>query len=313
MESEVTKVTKLKGAENWAQWKFQTSILLRDKDALGVVNGTLARPIPSAQEPTAAQRQALTSWLKADTTAQKIIGTGVADSQLVHIMNCSARDMWQALQNLYEHKSETSIHMLQQRWYQISKEPKDDMAYHIAKLKDLAHRLHTLGEPIADSMIVTKILMTLPATYIHFITAWESSPRPERTLPNLVERLLAEESRFSHQEKGLTEALAAMKMSSKKKKKRGKPRGKKHPHSSSEAESSEKGDDEVCYNCQKPGHWANECRAKKVDRKPKGQAMVAQAALCLDESLGSSKVWYVDSGVAHHEPETLVYQPEAFR
>lgn len=79
------------------------------------------------------------------------------------------------------------------------------MASHIMKLKDLAHRLQALKEPVADSMIITKILMTLPAAYNQFITEWEFTPRIECTLPNLVENLLTKETRFSTQEKGLTE------------------------------------------------------------------------------------------------------------
>lgn len=202
MDPEVSKITKLKGAENWSQWKFQISVLLRDKIDMRVVTGHLARPAEVA-EPTDVQRRLSNFWTKEDNTAQKIIATSVADPQLVHIMNCTcAKDMWETLHNLYQQKSETSIHMLQQKWYQVTKEQKDDMASHIAKLKDLAHRLQTLGEPIADSMIITKILMTLPAAYNHFVTAWESTAQTDRTLSNLVERLLAEETRHSTQEKG---------------------------------------------------------------------------------------------------------------
>lgn len=53
-------------------------------------------------------------------------------------------------------------------------DPKNNRAAHIAKLKDLAHRFKALGEAIADSVVITKILMTLPQGYNHFITAWES-------------------------------------------------------------------------------------------------------------------------------------------
>lgn len=77
--------------------------------------------------------------------------------------------------------------MLQQKWYQVTKNSKDNMACHIAKLQDLAHQLQTLGEPISDSMIVTKILMTLPANYSHFVMAWDSTSREQRTLSNLTE------------------------------------------------------------------------------------------------------------------------------
>ncbi|CAL1677481.1 unnamed protein product [Lasius platythorax] len=89
--------------------------------------------------------------------------------------------MWQKLTSVYEQKSEASIHMLQQDWYNTTKKSSDNIATHIAKLKDIAHRLKLMGEAIADSMIITKILMTLPAGYRHFVSAWESASADGRT------------------------------------------------------------------------------------------------------------------------------------
>lgn len=78
--------------------------------------------------------------------------------------------------------------MLQQNWYSTTKKSSDDMATYIAKLENIAHRLRLMGEQIPDSMIITKILMTLPASYSHFISAWESASGGERTLENLTSR-----------------------------------------------------------------------------------------------------------------------------
>ncbi|KAL6419235.1 hypothetical protein ACFW04_011504 [Cataglyphis niger] len=74
----------------------------------------------------------------------------------------------------------------------------DDIATHIAKLEDIAHRLKLMGETIADFMVITKILMTLPTGYRNFVSAWESAPAGERTLENLKARLIiTEESRHT--------------------------------------------------------------------------------------------------------------------
>lgn len=105
--------------------------------------------------------------------------------------------------------------MLQQRWYQATKITSDSMAAHIAKIEDLAHKLRALGENMSDSIVITKILMTLPTSYNHFITAWESTSEPQRTLGNLTERLLAEEMRSDNQEDRNNEALAALNLSNK--------------------------------------------------------------------------------------------------
>ena len=89
--------------------------------------------------------------------------------------------------SLYEKKSDTSVHMLLQQWYSYQKEP--DIATHIVKLENLAHRLQTLGEKIPNQMIISKILMTLPSSFKYFISAWESTQPSERTLTNLISRL----------------------------------------------------------------------------------------------------------------------------
>lgn len=76
-----------------------------------------------------------------------------------------------AITSIYEQKSDASIHMLQQDWYNATKKSSDDIATYIAKLEDIAHRLKLMGETISDSMIITKILMTLLAGYKHFVSA----------------------------------------------------------------------------------------------------------------------------------------------
>lgn len=74
-----------------------------------------------------------------------------------------------------------SIHMLQQKWYSAMLKPSDDVAAHIARLGDVAHRLKLMGVDMKDSMVVTKILMTLLEACTHFVSAWESTGVPLRT------------------------------------------------------------------------------------------------------------------------------------
>lgn len=149
-------------------------------------------------------------WNKADAAAQKVIVTTVGEQPTLHIINCmNAAEMWQKLTSIYEQKSDANIHVLQQDWYNATKKSSDDIATHIAKLEDIAHRLKLLGETIADSMIITKILMTLPLGYKHFVNAWESAPAGERTLENLKARFITEESRHTMREDQNGNALSS--------------------------------------------------------------------------------------------------------
>lgn len=96
---------------------------------------------------------------------------------------------------MYEQKSKTSIHMLQQKYYFASKEPEDDIATYISKMQALVQQLKDLGETISDSMLMTKILMTLPENLSHFQSAWESTAADQQTIENLTNRLMVEEAR----------------------------------------------------------------------------------------------------------------------
>lgn len=188
MDSEVSRITKLKGPENWSTWKFQVRVTLKSKETWDIVDGTL--PLPASYQSAIAQ------WTKKDSIAQHIIATTVDENPLIHVMNCeSSKEIWDKLRAVYEQKSEASVHLLMQQWYASQKNPEDDIATHVARLEDLAHRLQLVGEKISDQMIITKILLTLPPPYKYFVSAWESTPAAERTLNNLVSRLTIEESR----------------------------------------------------------------------------------------------------------------------
>lgn len=54
------------------------------------------------------------------------------------------------------------------------------------------------GIETTDDAVITKFLMTLPANYDHFSSAfWNSTPTAEKTLEQLTNRLMVEEHRIN--------------------------------------------------------------------------------------------------------------------
>ena len=179
---------------------------------------------------------------------------------MLHIMNCdSARGMWLKLHEVYENQSETTKHMLQQKWFSLGRDAADDIATHIAKIKDIACRLTTFEEPVPDSMIITKILLTLPPSLKHFATAWESTGQDQRTLTNLISRLSMEEIRAAADEDIDNKAFFANTKQQKfSKGKSGKKPGK-------------------CYNCGRPGHWKMSAAPRKRCQNKMSLVQMAKA------------------------------------
>jgi hypothetical protein len=285
MENELIRIPKLKGIENWAVWKFQTRVILQSSDAWSIVDGSSAIPVQGQTIDETTFNRTLAAWKKNDSIAQRIIATTVEEKPLLHILNCkSAKDMWDKLIQVYEQKSETSIHMLMQQWYNLQMKSDDDIAIYVARLEDLAHRLEIMGEKIPDQMLITKLLMTLPPTYKYFISAWESTSSDQRTLANLISRLTAEESRMSS-ENPENVAFASTKVNWNKPVLKG-----------------------TCNYCKKPGHWIRDCKKRKAANERKAaahhdgrnEALIGEALSTVQDSEKSSEIWYLDSGATDH-------------
>ncbi|CAH0716851.1 unnamed protein product, partial [Brenthis ino] len=83
----------------------------------------------------------------------------------------------------------------QQRFFALKFEDDMSVADFISKVQEQQQTLKRLGEAVTDRMAMSKIIMSLPLKYAHFVSAWESCAEEKQTLDNLTARLLVEEER----------------------------------------------------------------------------------------------------------------------
>lgn len=296
-----TPVVILKGKSNWSVWKFRTSILLAAKGCMDVVNEEF--------DPEGKPKKAFDAWQKHDFEARDIIANRMEDGPVKHILLCNtAYEMWQKLLAIYEQKSEVSLYKANENFMSYKYEHKG-IAHHITTIEYLANELSEAGDTVSDSMLISKVLMTLPKEYRHFVSAWGSTDKEKQTLTELTARLLIEEGMWSKPSTGSDESAALSATSD------NGAKGSKYctfckveSHWNSECMNKSNGDPGVmeCFYCKKPGHMKKDCRilkAKEEKKKKSGSANVAEAfitlALCNSETVDSDK-WYLDSGASEH-------------
>lgn len=241
-------VERLSDIENFQIWKFQVNILFRSHELYEIVH----TDTPGTQHDTA--------WKKKDATAQKIIVTTIEKKPMMHIMNCNtAREMWKKICTIYERDNEQQKCSLMQSFYTLTLEKGADLASYVSKLKNIAARLEALDAKITDQMIISKIIATLPASYKHFASAWESTAKGDRTLENLTARLIAEEMRSIENKN--EEKAVAFKTSNGKCRKCHKPG---HYAKDCRTKSHTNNEEIRCFKCNKTGHMARSCNEKRT-------------------------------------------------
>lgn len=139
--SDLDKVFRLKDEKDWVLWKFQVTILLKYHEVYEYASGEITKPTDSTKTTE------ISTFKKGDIKAQRAIMTTIDKEPLLHIVNCkTAAEMWTKLQSVYEKKSETSVHYLQQRFFMYEKESNDNIATFISKLQEIVQQLADQGE-----------------------------------------------------------------------------------------------------------------------------------------------------------------------
>lgn len=280
---------QLQGIENWTAWSFKIKIILRAADLMSVIEGTSPTTEGEDRE----------KWKRKDAKAQGMLVTSISEKVMPQIVSCkTAKEIWDKLHTIYEQRGELSVHILQQKFFSIKFEENESVSQFLGRFESLLSKLKNLNAEVSQTMAITKITLSLPSQFQHFVSAWESVPAEKRTMDELTARLLIEEQRATSKH-GEEESSALVLKSAGKCFQCGKT-----GHLKKDCKSKNRGNNIHCNYCKKSNHKSKYCwfknKKNNVNKSQSNAFSVFMLSSLFHSQLESSNSWVMDSGASEH-------------
>jgi hypothetical protein len=271
-----------------------------------------------------------------NSKATNALLNGLCESVYTKVIHCkSAKEIWDKLQNIYEGDSkvkETKLQTYRGQFEQLKMKEDENIAAYFLRVDETVNAIIGLGEEIKESVIVQKVLRSLPMRFDPKISTLEEREDLDSiSMDELHGIFTAYEMRTEQENPDIKEASFK---ASKRSKKKGKQKEKEHSNNSDISEDDEevanfvrrlnKGTNDrykgkiplICFNCDGIGHFANKCPHKKNKRNDedysnrkqtyKGKRTIKKdfkKILCTKEDISSSD----EDEVSDSETERVLF------
>lgn len=206
---------------------------------------------------------------KKDVKAKSKIILLVEPINYVHIENAqSSREVWTNLQNAFEDSGLSRKVGLLRDLINTTLDNCATVEEYVNKIMSTAYKLRNIGFQVDDEWLGTLMLAGLPDNYKPMIMGLESSGI--KISSDFVKTKLLQEVKVSESSALFT----------------------KHKNTS-KTNAKQKGKGPRCYNCNKYGHFKNQCQEKKSNQNSFSAVFSAYSNVDKDE-------WYIDSGATMH-------------
>ena len=323
---------------NYDNWSIKMKALLGSQDAWEIVEKGYTEQENEATL-SQAQKDSLRDSRKRDKKALYLIYQGLDDDAFEKISEAkNAKEAWDKLETSYKGADpvkKVRLQTLRAEFEALHMKQGEIVSDYFSRVLTVTNQLKRNGEKLDDVKIIEKILRSLDPKFEHIVAIIEETKNlNEMTMEQLLGSLLAHEEKKKKKE-GIVEQLFNLQVDSTKERiyqgrgrgrgqGRGRGRGWKpnddgnnHPQ---RGENSTRGRGRgnsksrydkshiKCYNCEKFGHYASECRAPKnnrveekanyVEEKNKEEDILLLAFKENEKS--EDNRWYLDSGASNH-------------
>ncbi|MBW0583023.1 hypothetical protein O181_122738 [Austropuccinia psidii MF-1] len=312
--AELNKGEKLNG-DNYEIWHMKIQYVLEEQEALEALNLTMVEP----EEGTTAQhkrdKEAFSAWKRKNSLARITLLSSMENDVMREFKRFeNAKEMWEALAARFGHISVTRLRQLTIRFDSYKKPHGQTMKQHLRKMSNMINELKDAGHVLTDEQQVQAVIRSLPQSWEHMKVHLTHNENI-KTFEDAMRHLELEEDRLlaAKPDAELYHASSSSHGASSSKRKRpnwfdkgkGKeegPLGKKpkfNQHERGKRPRMKKLARVKCYNCDKKGHYARDCREPKKVCTPctfQNFAFVSSSVFLTE----SNPLWTVDSGATDH-------------
>lgn len=126
--------------------------------------------------------------------ARTYIYSTIKTDQQSSLHGCrTASQMWSRIQTEYAQAIADNEHLLLSKFFEYKYQAGHSVTAHVAAIEQLAAHLKDLQAPVSEEQVMSKIFLTLPPSFHHFLSAWDNVPTADKTIKLLTSRLVKEE------------------------------------------------------------------------------------------------------------------------
>ncbi|KAM1824445.1 hypothetical protein ACFX13_024031 [Malus domestica] len=189
---------------NYPLWLAQILPILKSRDLMGYVDGTLVSPSKYVSG-SATVDPAYTAWVQQDQMILSWInGSLIASVLSVVASKKTARATWEALEQRYASTSQNRILFLRNELMQTKKGDLS-VADYLDRMNAIADNLALAGQPVSDDELVQIVLNNLGPAFEMAVSAAQARDSPI-TYPTLEALLLTTERRMAEHTAPLVES-----------------------------------------------------------------------------------------------------------
>jgi hypothetical protein len=269
---------KLDGASNFRAWKTRIDLILSKNKVLDIVKGNIVKPeFEEGEEKELRSVATMEKFKDIDINAMSIIVDSIKDHLIPYISHLdSSKKMYDALTNLFSVRNIGQVMSLKNELRDMKMNEDDNITSYFVRISQLRDQLQAIEEITSEKELVNIVLNGLPKTW-DTIVASMNTRKEYPTFEELWTCCAQEESRINEKEKPQKkyddQAFTARFKNFRNKRKFG---SRKRKFGSRRKPNQEKDILEIqCFNCQKYGHYRNQCPELKK-RKEKHEASIVE-------------------------------------